>query len=104
LRFQSAYHGSYDAAMQPPARGVPDSVAGDIVVVPGAHAGAFRAAMDEPGHELACVLFDAMPNRAGLVPADKQFVELVRSLTTEHGVVFIQDEVISFRIAYGRTP
>lgn len=101
LRFQGAYHGSYDAGVQPPARGVPPSVEADIVTLPVGDAAALDDAFDRHGRELACVLFDAMPNRAGLVPAARDYVELLRELTARHHVILIQDEVISFRIARG---
>jgi glutamate-1-semialdehyde 2,1-aminomutase len=101
LRFQGAYHGSYDAAMQPPARGVPASVEGEIVTVPLGDGAGLEAALAEHGSRLACVLFDAMPNRAGLRPVAPEFVRLLRELTLQHGVLLVQDEVITLRLAVG---
>jgi glutamate-1-semialdehyde 2,1-aminomutase len=101
LRFQGAYHGSYDAGLQPPTRGVPPSVEAEIVTVPVGDGDALVAALEEHGHRLACVLFDAMPNRAGLVPAERDFVDLLRRETERHEVLLVQDEVITFRMAYG---
>jgi len=52
-----------------------------------------------------------MPNRAGLQPADPEFVNAVRQLTARNGSLMIVDEVITFRLAlsglsptYGITP
>lgn len=101
LRFNGCYHGSYDAAMPPQARGVPAGVAADITSVPVGDADALREALDAKGDGLACVLHDAMPNRAGLVPAERAFVELLREETERRGIVLIQDEVITFRMARG---
>jgi len=39
----------------------------------------------EHGAELACVLVDPMPNRAGLAPADKAYLEALRAVTSESG-------------------
>lgn len=101
VRFENAYHGSYDAAMMPGAAGVPDAVAADIHPVPLGDLDAVRAVLDEHGERIACVLFDAMPNRAGLRPAEPEFVTGLRELTAERGVLLIQDEVLTFRVGYG---
>jgi glutamate-1-semialdehyde 2,1-aminomutase len=101
LRFQGAYHGSYDAAMQPPARGVPASVEGEIVTVGIGDRDGLQAALAEHGPRLACVLFDAMPNRAGLRPAAPEFVSVLREQTRRHGVLLVMDEVITLRLVFG---
>jgi glutamate-1-semialdehyde 2,1-aminomutase len=101
LRFQGAYHGSYDAAMQPPARGVPGSVEGEIVTVGIGDRDGLEAALAEHGPRLACVLFDAMPNRAGLRPAAPEFVSMLREQTRRHGVLLVMDEVITLRLVFG---
>lgn len=101
LRFQGAYHGSYDFALQPPSRGVPDSVETEIVTVGVGDADGLRQAMSREGDQIACVLFDPVPNRAGLVPTTPEFVRLLRDETRRHGVLLVADEVISFRLAHG---
>jgi glutamate-1-semialdehyde 2,1-aminomutase len=101
LRFDGCYHGTYDGALQPGALGVPAAVASDIVSVPLGDHDAFLAALDCHGDRLAAVLFDLMPNRAGLRPAAQAFAELVRAETERRGIVLILDEVITFRMARG---
>jgi glutamate-1-semialdehyde 2,1-aminomutase len=101
LRFQGSYHGSYDAAMQTPARGVPASVEGEIITVAIGDLEGLVAALDEHGPRLACVLFDAMPNRAGLRFVGPEFASALREQTRRHGVLLIQDEVITLRLAFG---
>jgi glutamate-1-semialdehyde 2,1-aminomutase len=101
LRFQGSYHGSYDAAMQTPARGVPPSVEGEIVSVEIGDLEGLVAALDEHGPRLACVLFDAMPNRAGLRFVGPEFASALREQTRRYGVLLIQDEVITLRLAFG---
>jgi glutamate-1-semialdehyde 2,1-aminomutase len=46
------------------------------------------------------VLVDPMPNRAGLAPADKAYLEALRQVTREIGALLIFDEVITFRVGY----
>ncbi len=101
VRFEGCYHGAWDALAQPGARGVPAGARRDVVTLPLGDRDAFAAALDEHEGELACVLLDPMPNRAGLTPAERSFVEVVREQTSMRGIVLIIDEVITFRMARG---
>jgi glutamate-1-semialdehyde 2,1-aminomutase len=109
LRFEGAYHGSADVVAGGP--GITAGVAQEVVVVPVGDEPAFEAALERHGERLAAVLFDAMPNRAGLRPADPAFVTRLREATAERGILLIADEVLTFRLApgglhslYGITP
>jgi glutamate-1-semialdehyde 2,1-aminomutase len=114
---EGAYHGSYDYAevsLDPTpeawgrnapvsvayARGTPDNVLADVVTIPFNDAEAAVSLIREHGPELACVLVDPMPNRAGLAPADKSYLEALRSITREVGALLIFDEVITFRLGF----
>jgi len=114
---EGAYHGSYDYAevsldptpeawgrnapvSVPYAKGTPENVLADVVTIPFNDIDAAVSLIREHGPELACVLVDPMPNRAGLVPADKAYLEALRDVTREVGALLIFDEVISFRLGY----
>jgi glutamate-1-semialdehyde 2,1-aminomutase len=114
---EGAYHGSYDYAevsLDPTpdtwgrnapvsvayAKGTPDNVLSDVVTIPFNDAEAASSLIREHGAELACVLVDPMPNRAGLAPADKGYLEALRKVTREAGALLIFDEVITFRVGY----
>jgi glutamate-1-semialdehyde 2,1-aminomutase len=114
---EGAYHGSYDYAevsLDPTpeawgrnapvsiayARGTPDNVLADVVTIPFNDVDAAVSLIREHGPELACVLVDPMPNRAGLAPADKSYLEALRSVTREVGALLIFDEVITFRLGF----
>jgi glutamate-1-semialdehyde 2,1-aminomutase len=101
LRFEGCYHGTYDAVAGDGARGVPDATWASVVTVPIGDGDAFMAALDAHGDELACVLVDLMPNRAGLVPATPEFARLLREETRRRGILLVCDEVITFRLAAG---
>lgn len=101
LRFNGCYHGTYDGALEPGAPGVPAAVGQQVISVPGGDKDAVRKALDDHGGRIACVLFDAMPNRAGLVPAATEYVRWLREETNRRGILLLLDEVITFRIAYG---
>ena len=114
---EGAYHGSYDYAevsLDPSpeawgrnapvsvayARGTPDNVLADVVTIPFNDAEAAVSLIREHGSELSCVLVDPMPNRAGLAPADKAYLEALRRVTRDVGALLIFDEVITFRLGY----
>jgi glutamate-1-semialdehyde 2,1-aminomutase len=101
LRFEGCYHGSWDAVLQPGARGVPALAQHDVLTLPVGDEGALLRALDEHGERLACVLLDLMPNRAGLTPVEPAFAALVREQTARRGIALILDEVITFRLAPG---
>jgi glutamate-1-semialdehyde 2,1-aminomutase len=101
LRFDGAYHGTADPVASDISPGVPEGVARDVVVVPFDDVEAFRAAIDERGEELACVLLDLMPNRVGLRQASEGFARAVRDETRTRGILLVADEVITFRLAPG---
>jgi glutamate-1-semialdehyde 2,1-aminomutase len=114
---EGAYHGSYDYAevsLDPMpsawggnapvsvayAKGTPENVLADVITIPFNDVEAAVSLIREHGAELACVLVDPMPNRAGLVPADKAYLEALRQVTREVGALLIFDEVITFRLGY----
>src|SRR5262249_27191002 len=53
--------------------------------------------------ELAAVIIDPMPMRAGLVTADHIFLQRLREITRAHGIVLVFDEGIALRTGWGGT-
>lgn len=101
VRFADCYHGGWDALAKPGAHGVPEGVRREVLTLPFADPSALVGALDEHDGQVACVLLDLMPNRAGLRPVQPSFAQLVRNQTRERGVALIVDEVITFRMARG---
>jgi glutamate-1-semialdehyde 2,1-aminomutase len=117
-KFEGAYHGSYDwaevslgsspdewgpadaPASLPYSKGTPPSVLEDVVVLPFNRTELAVARIEKEAKHLAAVLLDPMPNRAGLIPARRDFLESMREVTAKHGICLIFDEVISFRLGY----
>ncbi|MGY1651988.1 aminotransferase class III-fold pyridoxal phosphate-dependent enzyme [Geodermatophilus sp. SYSU D01119] len=101
VRFAGSYHGTYDAVVDPAAPGVPGSVTDSVVTLPQGDADALADLLRSRGSEVAAVLVDLMPNRAGLRPADPAFVELAADLTRRAGALLVVDEVITLRLEVG---
>ncbi|SIS69951.1 aspartate aminotransferase family protein [Paracoccus saliphilus] len=115
---EGAYHGTYDPAETsqearpeswgeidnpasvPTAKGTPQGVLDDVVVIPFNNTPVAEAILRAKGNSLAAVLVDVMPNRAGLVPAKPEFLQMLRRVTRELGALLILDEVITFRLGY----
>jgi glutamate-1-semialdehyde 2,1-aminomutase len=115
-KFEGCYHGSYDFAevslSTPPEQwaedpvswpysyGTPQAVLDSVVVMPYNDIPALERLLERHHADLAAVLIDPMPMRAGLVPGTPEFLRRVRELTTQYGIVLIFDEVISLRVGY----
>ena len=118
-KIEGTYHGTYDYAevSQAPspqswgrrerpasvslARGTPESVLRDVVVLPFNDPETALEILEEHRGELACVLLDLMPHRVGLVPADKAYIRFLRDWTRDDGALLVFDEVITFRNQVG---
>lgn len=115
---EGAYHGTYDYAevsldtgpadwqvQGPPAsvayaRGTPQGVLDDVVVIPFNDIDGAVSLIRAHGPALAGVLVDPMPNRAGLVPADRAYLQALHGACRAVGALLIFDEVISFRLGH----
>jgi glutamate-1-semialdehyde 2,1-aminomutase len=116
---EGAYHGGYDYAevsqeskpdtwgsadhpnRVPLVHGSPKSALDDVVVIPFNDVDRAIAILDEHRGDLACVLLDLMPHRAGLCPADRAFATAMREWTAANGALLLLDEVITFRSEVG---
>lgn len=101
VRFAASYHGTYDAVVDSAAAGVPAAASAAVLTLPQGDVAAFEETMRARGGEVAAVLVDLMPNRAGLRPAEPPFVNLLRERTTQHGALLVIDEVITLRLEVG---
>lgn len=114
---EGAYHGSYDWAevgqSTPPeqwtanrplstryVKGTPQSVLDEVLVLPFNRTEQAAGILAENGEELAAIVVDPMPMRAGLAPAKRDFLEMLRAFCDRTGTLLVFDEVISFRLGY----
>lgn len=120
LKFEGHYHGWYDEALvsaaptleQAGPREAPKpalasggqlgSAIGSVIVLPWNDAELLGATLQRHGHELAAVIMEPVMCNNACIPPQPGYLETVRELCTEHGVVLIFDEVITgFRLALG---
>lgn len=114
---EGAYHGTYDYAETSEgvgperwssgdpeavalARGTPRGVVDDMVIVPFNDVEATRRILTPHADQLAGILIDPMPNRCGLIPATRSYLEFLREFADRHGILLVFDEVITFRIGF----
>jgi glutamate-1-semialdehyde 2,1-aminomutase len=114
---EGAYHGTYDYAEvsldSPPRRGhqewpesvpyavgTPRGVTADVITIPFNDIDTSVAILRAHASELAAILLDPMPNRLGLIPADRGYLQAMRHVASEIGALLIFDEVITFRLGF----
>jgi glutamate-1-semialdehyde 2,1-aminomutase len=128
-RIEGGYHGTHDYAevsthpvvseagspdapvARPDSIGTPEWVLGQTVVLPFNNPDAAEAIIRREGSELAAVILEPIIGAGGVIAATVEFLERLRRVTRDLGVLLIFDEVISFRVApggaqqlYGVTP
>ena len=113
-KIEGAYHGMYDyvevSLDSAPgnwgndpnrvayARGTPQGVLDDVVVIPFNQPETAARILLAQGDEIAAVLLDMMPLYTGGVPATKEYLNAVFDAAKRIGAVTILDEVVSFRL------
>ena len=119
VKCEGAYHGNHDAiqiSVMPPLDkagsadspravaafpGISESAVDDIYIVPYNNIVAAERIIRQHADELAAVIVEPVNGQCGMVPGQPEFLEGLRRVTDELGIVLIFDEVIAFRIAYG---
>ena len=119
IKCEGAYHGNHDAiqiSVVPPLDeagdaespesvaafpGISDTAVDDIFITPFNNIGAAEKIIRKHADELAAVIVEPVNGQCGMVPAKPEFLEGLRRITDDLGIVLILDEVIAFRIAYG---
>lgn len=102
LTIEGGYNGSYDVLVHPSdGAGLPRSVQSEQLTVPFNDAESAERIIHENKDELACIIVEGMMGAAGQIPPKEGYLEYLRKVTQENGVLLILDEVMCFRLDYG---
>jgi glutamate-1-semialdehyde 2,1-aminomutase len=119
VKCEGAYHGNHDAiqisvtpslddagdATSPNAvkmfPGISETAADDIYITPFNDIVTAERIIREHADELAAVIVEPVNGQCGMVAGKPEFLEGLRRVTDELGIILIFDEVIAFRIARG---
>jgi len=78
----------------------PDSI-NNVVVLPFNEVESTVRLIEEQGEQLAAVIVEPVLGSVGMIPAERGYLEMLREITQQLGILLVFDEVISFRVAYG---
>jgi len=113
MKFEGAYHGAHDVGVmslfpkklhpfptpEPTSAGISQKVQEEVLIAPYNDLETTREIIDQYADEIACVIMEPLQR---CTPPEKGFLEGIRKVTREKGILLIFDEVVTgFRLAYG---
>ncbi|MEW4981662.1 MAG: glutamate-1-semialdehyde 2,1-aminomutase [Cycloclasticus sp.] len=113
IKFEGCYHGHSDSLLVkagsgaltfgvPSSPGVPAALADHTLTLPFNDADAITKALKEKGDGIACIIVEPVAGNMNCIPPEAGFLECLRELCDQYGIVLIFDEVMSgFRVALG---
>jgi glutamate-1-semialdehyde 2,1-aminomutase len=113
LKFDGGYHGHGDSLLVkagsgvatfglPDSPGVPADLAKHTLTVAYNDLAAVKELASREGEQIACIIVEPVAGNMGCVPPEPGFLEGLRSVCDQYGIVLILDEVMTgFRVAYG---
>ena len=113
IKFEGCYHGHTDGLLVkagsgattlgvPDSLGVPEDFARNTYTAIYNDLSSVKELLEKDGDDIACLIVEGVPGNMGVIPPSEGFLEGLRELTTQHGVLLIFDEVMSgFRVSFG---
>jgi glutamate-1-semialdehyde 2,1-aminomutase len=119
-KIRGGYHGIHDVSMVVSGRykdpdfvpeGLIPGTADSVVLLPFNDPDEAERIIGQHRTELAAVIVEPMLGGSGMIPGDPAFLERLRTVTAEHGIVLVFDEVVTATLGpngaqgrYGITP
>jgi glutamate-1-semialdehyde 2,1-aminomutase len=113
IKFEGCYHGHSDSLLVkagsgaltfgvPSSPGVPASLADHTLTLPYNDTEAVTQLLQTNGDSIACIIVEPVAGNMNCIPPEAGFLECLRQLCNQYGIVLIFDEVMSgFRVALG---
>ncbi|MEE9583966.1 MAG: glutamate-1-semialdehyde 2,1-aminomutase [Candidatus Brocadiales bacterium] len=113
IKFEGCYHGHVDGLLikagsgattlgVPTSAGVPQGYIDSTVILPFNDSDAVEGFCRERGKEVACIILEPVAGNMGVVPPKPGYLEKLREITRNYGIVLIFDEVMTgFRVSPG---
>ncbi|MDZ7640572.1 MAG: glutamate-1-semialdehyde 2,1-aminomutase [Desulfurivibrio sp.] len=113
VKFDGCFHGHADSFLIkagsgvttlaiPGSPGVPEDIVRNTISIPYNNPEVLEKTLRDPALDIACVIIEPVAGNMGVVPPAPGFLETLRQLTSELGIVLIFDEVITgFRLSLG---
>ncbi len=112
VKFDGCYHGHADSLLvkagsglatfgTSSSAGVPEAFSRETIVLPLNDIPTVQDCVAQHGKDIACIIIEPIPANNGLLLQDRSFLEFLRKICTENGILLFFDEVISgFRVAF----
>lgn len=112
IKFEGCYHGHVDALMvnagsglvtlgTSSSAGIPEPFVQETIVLPLNNEEAVKEAVVQYKGEIACIILEPIPANNGLLLQDKTYLQFLREVCDQEGILLFFDEVISgFRVGF----
>lgn len=113
IKFEGCFHGSHDYVLVkagsgatsfgvPDSLGIPEETTKNTIILPYNNFQVLEEVIKNEGDKIAAVIIEPVIGNAGLILPKKDYLNQIRKLTKDHGIILIFDEIITgFRLALG---
>ena len=111
VKFEGSYHGAHDYVLVksgsgamglPDSPGVPEETTKNTILIPFNDVEAVEDLIINQGENIATIIVEPVMGNVGCIPPKNGYLEFLRRITSENGIILIFDEVITgFRLAEG---
>lgn len=113
IKFEGCFHGSHDNVLvkagsgaatfsAPNSLGIPEEITQNTIVLPYNNIERLEEIAKREGNQISALIVEPVLGNAGLILPNKDYLNYLRKLTQEYGIVLVFDEIITgFRLALG---